>query len=276
MKEKRNNRGSGKGRIILYYYIILLYYIIIYIYHIYIYHIYIIYIYIIYIYIYIIYIYIYIIYIYIIYIYIYHIYIYIYIIYIYIIIYIISTHIRLIHTYPYTSNLFKTIQNCSKAKNPQGIDVVLAFPWPHLPFRIVSEALWVPVVFFALAPPVLALEAPVLVIFLGKTHSQGDVATWRMFWCLLEHAIDDVRNTFHLLWFNHCIVRLECKQLFHAVLMHDIQVPIVGHCRWETAVVSYAIAGGSAAVHPVSDGDVHSQLHLEIVENLGSNPPQLH
>jgi hypothetical protein len=99
------------------------------------------------------------------------IYIYIIIIYNYKYIYIISTHIRLIHTYPYTSN-----QNLRILKE-------LTWSWHSLDLicpSFVSEA-GVPVVFFALAPPVLALEAPVLVIFVGKTHSQGDVATWRMF-----------------------------------------------------------------------------------------------
>ena len=73
-------------------------------------------------------------------------------------------HIRTYSTYPYiihthlqsiNSELFKTAQNL------RGIEVVMAFPSPHLPF--VSEA-GVPVVSFALAPPVLVLEAPVLVI----------------------------------------------------------------------------------------------------------------
>ena len=115
----------------------------------------------------------------------------------FIIIYIISTHIRLIHTYPYTSNLFKTIQNCSKPKNPKGIDVVMAFPWPHLPFLCLGG--WSPGRIFRFGATGAGAGSSCASHICGQDTQPRRCATWRMFWCILEHAIDDVRNTFHLL-----------------------------------------------------------------------------
>ena len=127
-----------------------------------------------------------------------------------------------IHTPPIYSKLFKTAQNLRILKE-------LTWSWHSLDLicpSFVSEA-GVPVVFFALAPPVLALEAPVLVIFVGKTHSQGDAQHGGCFDVSLSTR-STTSETRSISSNHHCIVRLECKQLFHAVLMHYIQVPIVG------------------------------------------------